>query len=69
MWEEQRGVLEVSPKLSKLGKDKDSEIAERKFSQAFTRRWVIGDHVKMKILFPMKYLKTLPIACKAVSCF
>ena len=52
MWEEQRGVLEDSPKLSKLGKDKDSEIAERKFSQAFTRRWVIGDHVKMKILFP-----------------
>ena len=45
-------MLDVSPKLSKLGKDKDSEIAERKFCQAFTRRWVIGDHVKMKVLFP-----------------
>ena len=41
MWEGQRGVLEVSPKLGKLGKDKDSEIVKRKFAQAFTHRWVI----------------------------
>lgn len=41
MREEQRAMLKVSPKLGKLGKDKHSEIAERKFSQASTRRWVI----------------------------
>lgn len=38
VWEKWGVVLEVSPKLGKFGKDKDSEIAQRKFSPVFTCR-------------------------------
>lgn len=36
VWEKWGVVLEVSPKLGTFGKDKDSEIAQRKFSPVYT---------------------------------